>query len=148
MFVQFFIKLRQLIEYRPFHGWKACPIGAPYCAKSPCSVTMIHNTASTVDSVMPFYIMESGEINPSLKALNPNDARYGDGQYLSDILPGTKTLPSLSKCFLNNPFRGQRFTNSVTIDTAGLNVVMGRPNVYVVLNQVPLNVSSRILYTK
>lgn len=30
-------------------------------------------------------ILDSCEINPSLKATNPNDARYGDGQYFSDI---------------------------------------------------------------
>ncbi len=30
-------------------------------------------------------IVESKKLNPSLKANNPKDARYGDGQYLFDI---------------------------------------------------------------
>lgn len=29
-------------------------------------------------------ILESNELRPSLKANNPKDARYGDGQYLSE----------------------------------------------------------------
>lgn len=36
-------------------------------------------------------ITESNQLNPSLKANNPNDARYGNGQYLSDIEPQTTT---------------------------------------------------------
>ena len=52
-------------------------------------------------------ILESGELNPSLKALNPNDVRYGNGQYLSDIVPGTKTPAQLSRAFINNPFKGR-----------------------------------------
>lgn len=55
-------------------------------------------------------ILESEELNPSLKSVNPNDARYGNGQYLSDIEPGTKTSAQLSRAFLNNPFQGARFT--------------------------------------
>ena len=34
-------------------------------------------------------ILSSKQLNPFLKANNPKDARYGNGQYLSDILPGT-----------------------------------------------------------
>jgi hypothetical protein len=33
-------------------------------------------------------ILDSHALNPSLKSLNLADARYGDGQYLSDIAPG------------------------------------------------------------
>jgi hypothetical protein len=31
------------------------PEHTPYCAESRCSVKMIHNAASTVDSVVPFH---------------------------------------------------------------------------------------------
>ena len=32
-------------------------------------------------------ILDSEALNPSLKAINPNDVRYDNGQYLSDIAP-------------------------------------------------------------
>ncbi len=61
-------------------------------------------------------ILESQSLLPSLVALNPADARYGDGQYLSDIAPGTKSLSELSRAFLGFPFQGRRFTHYVEID--------------------------------
>ena len=33
-------------------------------------------------------ILEDEELKPSLKEVNPKDARYGNGQYVSDIVPG------------------------------------------------------------
>ncbi|MBR8216272.1 hemagglutinin repeat-containing protein [Burkholderia vietnamiensis] len=89
-------------------------------------------------------IVDSKSLNPSLKALNPNDVRYGNGQYLSDIPPGTMTPAQLSRAFVNNPFQGARYTNFVAVDVTGLNVVQGRPGVFVVPNEVPLDLSGRI----
>ncbi len=51
-------------------------------------------------------IIDSKLINPSLKANNPKDARFGDGQYLSDIIPGTKRPSQLSQVFFGLPGRG------------------------------------------
>ncbi|WP_330301181.1 HYD1 signature containing ADP-ribosyltransferase family protein [Streptomyces sp. NBC_00503] len=87
----------------------------------------------------------SGELHPSLKANNPKDARYGDGQYLTDIQPGTKTLGQLSAAFLRVPWAGQKFTHYIEIDVRGLNVVEGRPGVFVVPNSGPLDLTGRIL---
>lgn len=92
-------------------------------------------------------IVQSGELLPSLRSINPNDVRYGNGQYLSDILPGTKTPAQLSRSFINNPFQGQRFTHFVEIDTFGLRVIEGRSGVFVVPNNIPLDLSGRILGT-
>ncbi len=78
-------------------------------------------------------IRESGELRPSLKAANPTDAKFGDGQYLSDIAPGSRTCSQLSRCFLGMPFQGARFTHYVEIDVTGLNVMKGRDNVFVIL---------------
>jgi hypothetical protein len=89
-------------------------------------------------------IVASGMINPSLKAVNPNDARYGDEQYFSDIIPGTKTSSQLSRTFIGNPFQGNRFSHYVGVNVQGLTVLPGRPHVYVVPNQTPLNVRHRI----
>ncbi|MFD8119086.1 HYD1 signature containing ADP-ribosyltransferase family protein [Streptomyces microflavus] len=48
-------------------------------------------------------ITASGEMRPSLKANNPKDSRYGDGQYLTEIKPETKTLGRFSAAFLRFP---------------------------------------------
>ena len=90
-------------------------------------------------------IIDSGELNPSLKANNPKDARFGDGQYLSDILPGTKSPAQLSRKFIGNPYQGRKYDFYVEIDVTGLNVKYGRENVYVINSQTPLDVSNRIV---
>jgi ADP-ribosyltransferase of polymorphic toxin system len=90
-------------------------------------------------------IIESEALNPSLKAVNPADVRYGNGQYLSDIVPGTQTPAQLSRQFLGMPFQGSRFAHFVEIDVGGLNVVRGRSGVFVVPNEVPLDQTGRIL---
>ncbi len=86
-------------------------------------------------------ILASQVLQPSLKANNPKDARYGDGQYLSDILPGTKRPGQLSYIFLNIPFQGKQFTHYIGIVVTGLTVVKGRDYVFVVLNVGPLSLS-------
>jgi HYD1 signature containing ADP-ribosyltransferase len=90
-------------------------------------------------------ILDSEQLNPSLKSVNPSDARYGNGQYLSDIAPGSKTGAQLSRSFLNNPFQAARFSNYVEIDTSGLNVVQGRAGVFVVPGETPLDLTGRII---
>lgn len=90
-------------------------------------------------------ITKSNQLNPSLKAVNPSDARYGNGQYLSDIVPGTKTPAQLSRELVNNPFQGHRFTHFIEIDVKGLNVVQGRKGVFVAHNETPLDLKNRIV---
>ncbi|MGO8999383.1 MAG: HYD1 signature containing ADP-ribosyltransferase family protein [Polyangiaceae bacterium] len=90
-------------------------------------------------------ILETEQLNPSLKALNPADARYGNGQYLSDIIPGSMTPAQLSRQFLGMPFQGSRFTNWVEIDVSDLDVVEGRPGVFVIPNEGPLDLAGRIV---
>ena len=90
-------------------------------------------------------ILESEELLPSLKAVNPKDARFGNGQYLSDIVPGTRTPAQLSRTFLGQPFQGARFTHFVEIDVEGLQVIKGRSGVLVVPNEGPLDLAGRII---
>jgi RHS repeat-associated protein len=89
-------------------------------------------------------ILNSGYLNASTKAANPNDVRYGNGQYLSDIAPGTKTPGELSAKFLGFPFQARRFTHFVEIDVRGLSILQGRLGVYVIPNEMPLDISGRI----
>jgi len=90
-------------------------------------------------------IISSQQLNASTSETNPNDVRYGNGQYLSDIVPGTKTPAQLSRAFLNVPWQGRRYTNYVEIDVTGLNVKQGRSGVFVIPNNGPLDVSNRIV---
>ncbi|WP_327097061.1 DUF6531 domain-containing protein [Nocardia vinacea] len=90
-------------------------------------------------------ILESQELHPSLREQNPKDARYGDGQYLTDIEPGTRTLGQLSAAFLRVPWAGQKFTHFIEIDVTGLTVVQGRPGVFVIPNTGPLDLAGRII---
>jgi hypothetical protein len=106
-----------------------------------CGNTLYHYT----DEAGRDAIVKSGQLNPSLKAVNPNDARYGDGQYLSDIVPGTKSSPQLSRAFVGSPFQGQRFTHFVEVNVDGLPITQGRPNVFVHNSQEPLDISQRIV---
>lgn len=91
-------------------------------------------------------ILKTRRLAPSLKANNPKDARYGDGQYLSDIIPGTKRASQLSYLFLGIPYQGRKFTHYLGIQVRDLHVLKGREHVYVVLNSVALDVSERIAF--
>jgi HYD1 signature containing ADP-ribosyltransferase len=89
-------------------------------------------------------ILTSMVLRPSLKANNPKDARYGDGQYFSDIAPGSMTARQLSIFFIRSPFGAQRFTYYLSVDLAGLNVEHGREHVYVVKNDNDMSIANRL----
>ncbi len=89
-------------------------------------------------------ILDSNSINPSLKANNPKDARFGEGQYVSDIMPKTKRPSQLSMIFFGIPWAGKRFEYHINIDVNGLNVIHGRKSVYLIPNTKPLDISNRI----
>ena len=90
-------------------------------------------------------ILAAGLLQPSTAARNPADARYGDGQYLTDIPPGTMTPAQLSARFIRNPYQGRRFTHYLAINVTGLTVLQGRPHVFVVPNSQALDLTGRLL---
>ena len=90
-------------------------------------------------------IAESNSLNPSLWKVGTKDVRYGNGQYVSDIVPGTRTPSQLSRDFLGQPFQGNRFTHYVEIDANGLGAIQGRPGVFVIPNEAPLDLTGRLL---
>lgn len=89
-------------------------------------------------------ITESNQLNPSLKANNPKDARYGNGQYLSDINPESTTPTKLAKKFINVPNK-YKYTHYIEIDVSDLNVIQGRDGVYVIPNEEALDLTGRII---
>ncbi|HHX8523068.1 TPA: HYD1 signature containing ADP-ribosyltransferase family protein [Vibrio diabolicus] len=90
-------------------------------------------------------ILESQKLKPSLKEQNPQDARYGDGQYLTDIEPNTKSKPQISRALVGLPYHGARFSHYIEIDVKNLDVQEGRKHVYVVKNDEDLDLSERIV---
>lgn len=91
-------------------------------------------------------IVESQQLNPSLQANNPKDARHGDGQYLSDIEPNNQTPQSLAQKFIRRPNK-YKYTHFVEIDVTGLEVEKGRESVFVIPNSSPLDLTGRIVST-
>lgn len=136
----------------PIIGWAGSALKASRLAAKSAKASDAANTAGPSRTLFHYTddeglegILRSGELRPSLKANNPKDARYGDGQYVSDIAPGTKTCAQLSRCFIGQPFQGQRFKNYVEIDVSGLNVLAGRDGVFVIPGQSSLNLTGRIV---
>lgn len=86
-------------------------------------------------------IVASQRINPSTFARSPADVRDGEGQYLSDIAPASKTPAELSREFLGFPFQKRRFTHFVEIDVTGFKVTKGRTGVFVIPSEQPLDVA-------
>jgi hypothetical protein len=90
-------------------------------------------------------ILQSGVIWASRAATRPRDVRYGEGQYLTDIEPGTRSRAKLSFALVGHPFAGKRFTHYVAIEVSGLNVVEGRDHVFVIRNAEPLEIRGRLI---
>ncbi|MFI1869083.1 HYD1 signature containing ADP-ribosyltransferase family protein [Streptomyces jumonjinensis] len=114
---------------------------------------LVHNCNDEIPDVLHHYTNEGGhdgikasqELRPSTQAANPNDAKFGDGQYLTDIEPGTKRPGQLSAAFYRVPWLGRRVSHYVSIDVRGLDVRQGRPGVFYILNSEPLDVTGRIV---
>ncbi|MBE1532978.1 HYD1 signature containing ADP-ribosyltransferase family protein [Actinomadura algeriensis] len=90
-------------------------------------------------------IRYSSALLPSLRATNPKDARYGDGQYFSDVPPGSMPPDRLSRRLVGVPWLGRRFTHYVEVDMAGLTLVLCRRSIILVPGREPLGLSNRIV---
>ena len=90
-------------------------------------------------------ILDTQVLLPSTVTRNPRDVRYGDGQYLCDVLPGKLTLSQLSRVLLGHPFSRKRFTHYIEIDVTGLVVTKCREHVYLIANDQPLDLKDRII---
>jgi hypothetical protein len=90
-------------------------------------------------------ILKSLKLNPSLRQYNPKDARYGDGQYVSDIPPRTLSASQLSYRFVRVPYASRRFTHYIEVDVTGLEVICGREHVFVIPGREALDLEGRIV---
>ncbi|MEU4240265.1 HYD1 signature containing ADP-ribosyltransferase family protein [Actinoplanes sp. NPDC026619] len=81
-------------------------------------------------------IVKSGEIRQS----TGENARFGDGQYFSDVRPGSMPLYKMSELFFRTSKKADRITHYVEISVRSLDVQEPRPHTMVVLNSGNLNV--------
>jgi hypothetical protein len=89
-------------------------------------------------------ILNSKQLNPSRWQAGTKEVRYGEGQYLTDIVPGTRSSASIARELVGIPNK-YKFTNYVAVDTMGLPVVIGRKGVFVVRGNAPLDISTRMI---
>ncbi len=87
-------------------------------------------------------IMESKELLPSL---DPKHARFGQGQYFTDLNPSEYTAGQVSRRLFGVPWCTSKVQYHIRIDLSGLNVINNVPGNYLVPNTTPLNIQNRII---
>lgn len=90
-------------------------------------------------------ILNSGQINPSIKTSFTKDARMGSGQYFTDVVPDSKTAGQISRSLYGVPWNTKKVSNYVEIDTTGMNVLKGRDGVFYIPNENGLDIGDKIL---
>ncbi len=87
-------------------------------------------------------IMNSKVLNPSIGVKN---ARFGSGQYFTDIVPGAFTKGQTSYRLYGVPWNSSRLTHYIKIETSGLNIIQNKPFNFLNPSSTPLNLNGRIL---
>ena len=87
-------------------------------------------------------IMKSQELLPSLGAKH---ARFGNGQYFTDLQPSNYTAGQISRRLYEVPWNGRKLSYFIKIDVSGLNVVNNAPHNYLIPGNAPLNIQNRIV---
>ena len=82
-------------------------------------------------------IMGTGELIPSIGAKN---ARYGSGQYLTDLMSEGLSSGQVSRRLFGVPWNGSKVTHFIDINVGGLNTIKNAPFNYLVpgTNSLPL----------
>ncbi len=86
-------------------------------------------------------IMESGEMLPSIGAKN---ARYGAGQYFTDLPAAEYTAGQVSKRLFGVPWNTRKISHFIDVDLNGLNIQNNGPHNYSIPNNNNLPIRGRI----
>lgn len=100
-------------------------------------------------------ILDSGELLASQGAKN---ARYGAGQYFTDIVPeaiggrtiattpvGSMSLGQLSSRLFGMPFNARKLSSFLEVDVSGLGARQVAPNIWLIDGQTGLDIAGRII---
>jgi len=87
-------------------------------------------------------IMETESLNASVGLKN---ARYGEGQYLTNLESKNLTPGQLSRRLYGVPWNTSKLKHYIKIDVSGLNVVQNNPYNYFIPGEKPLNLHGRIV---
>ena len=86
-------------------------------------------------------IIESNELLPSSGIKN---ARYGDGQYFTDIRPSDYTIHQASRRLYGMPFNTTKMQYYLKLDVRGIDLINTAPHIYLHPSSTPLNIQYRI----
>ena len=86
--------------------------------------------------------MESGKILPSIGKVH---ARYGNGQYFTDLKASDYTAGQILRRLYRVPWNTKSITNYIQIDIKGLNIIQNAPHNYSLPNNEPFNINGRVV---
>jgi hypothetical protein len=125
--------------------------GATTAAEDGTRQTLYHYTSEASSQG----IRDSGQLLPSL---NPRNARYGPGQYFTDIAPemiggrtlantpaGKLSLGQLARRLFGQPFAGRKLDAFLEVEVSGLAVRQVAPNIFLLEQRTALDVVGRIV---
>lgn len=87
-------------------------------------------------------ILETETLNPSIGAKN---ARYGEGQYLTNLKAKDYTAGQISRRLYGVPWNTRKVGYFLEIDVKGLNVIQNNPNNFLIPGKNSLNLHGRII---
>ena len=87
-------------------------------------------------------ILETGELNPSIGIKN---ARYGEGQYFTNLEPKDYTAGQVSRRLYGVPWNTSKLQYYIKIDMTGLNPIQNNPHNFLVPGNNPLPLHGRIV---
>lgn len=87
-------------------------------------------------------IMSSKQLYPSL---DPKHARFGEGQYLTNLRPEDYTAGQVSARLFRVPWNISKLTYHIKINVSGLNVIQNTPHNFLIPGNTPLNIENRIV---
>ncbi len=121
-----------------FWSKKAVTTGGELLANEGGENTLFHYTTEVGYNS----IRASEELFPSTGFTH---ARFGPGQYFTDIAPHTTTAKNLTGKLFRFPVIKNKMTHFIEVDVSGLNVIKNAPYNYVIPGTSNLNLSGRIV---
>ena len=153
-----------IAQGRGMFSWKNTPVGETgalnsvpdVIAETPNDVSTYQSTSKVVydessnSEILIHYTTENGyksimESKQLLPSVGIKHARYGDGQYFTDLNSIDYTVGQLSRRLYRVPWNKSHLTHFIKIDVSGLNIIKNGPHNFLLPNNQPLNLNNRIV---